>query len=56
MQVIESPDTLYLAQLYVAPPLQNRGSPSVRISDHLSQHGVKLALTEFLRLLCDFFP
>jgi len=25
MQVIESPDTLYLAQLYVARPLQNRG-------------------------------
>jgi len=25
MQVIESPDTLYLAQLHVAPPSQNRG-------------------------------
>jgi ribosomal protein S18 acetylase RimI-like enzyme len=25
MQVIESPDTLHLAQLYVVPPLQNRG-------------------------------
>ena len=25
MQVIETPDTLYLGQLYVAPSLQNRG-------------------------------
>ena len=47
MQVIETPDTLYLGQLYVAPSLQNRGIGTAilrELTDKARRGGKSLAL------------